>query len=322
MSKNQTIGVIIPSYKVKKHILEVISKIGKEVHKIYVVDDKCPELSGEFVKTYCKDKRVKVLFHEENQGVGGAMVTGYKEAIKDNISIVVKIDGDEQMDPSLIPIFIKPILEGQADYTKGNRFFNLEFLKKMPTVRLIGNAGLSFITKISSGYWDMMDPTNGYTAIHVNILRVLPLNKIDKRYFFESDMLFRLNTVRAVVLDIPMMAKYDDEKSNLKVSKILFEFPIKHFNRFSKRIFYNFFLRDFNIGTINLIFGILLSAFGLSFGIYKWFFGFQSGIATPTGTVMLSILPIILGFQMILFFVNYDMMNVPKKTVYPSLNKL
>lgn len=319
MNKINKIAVVIPCFKVKKQILSVISKIGVEVQKIYVVDDKCPEQSGEFVKKNCKDKRVVVLFNEVNQGVGGAMITGYQKAIEDNMLIVVKIDGDGQMDPHLIQFFIKPIVAGNADYTKGNRFFNLEFLKKMPTVRLIGNAGLSFITKISSGYWDIMDPTNGYTAIHTNILRVLPLDKIDKRYFFESDMLFRLNTVRAVVLDIPMMAKYEDEKSNLKVGKILVEFPLKHLNRLFKRIFYNFFLRDFNIGTINLIFGLILSAFGLFFGLYNWLFSYSTGQSTPTGTIMLSILPIILGFQMILFFVNYDMMNVPKKPIHNSI---
>lgn len=313
------IAVIIPSYKVKKHILGVIKSIPKIVEKIYVIDDKCPEESGKYVLANNQDKRVRVVFHDINQGVGGAMVTGYKEAIKDKVSLVIKIDGDGQMDPDLIPYFINPILEGQADYTKGNRFFNLEFLKKMPTIRLIGNAGLSFITKISSGYWDMMDPTNGYTAIHINVLKVMSLDKLDKRYFFESDMLFRLNTVRAVVLDIPMISKYEDEKSNLRVSKILLEFPMKHLNRFFKRIFYNFFLRDFNIGTLNLLFGLIFSIFGFSFGLYKWFFGFQSGLATPTGTVMLSILPIIIGFQMLLFFINYDMLSVPKKVIHQSL---
>ncbi len=316
------IAVVIPSYKVKNQILSVISRIGKEIHKIYVVDDKCPELSGEFVRKNCNDKRVEVLFNEVNQGVGGAMITGYKKAIEDEVSIVVKIDGDGQMDPHLIQYFIKPIVEGNADYTKGNRFFNLEFLKKMPKVRLFGNAGLSFVTKISSGYWDIMDPTNGYTAIHTNILRVLPLDKIDKRYFFESDMLFRLNTIRAVVFDIPMIAKYEDEKSNLKVGKILFEFPLKHLIRFSKRIFYNFVLRDFNFGSLNLIAGMILLLFGGSFGLYHWLFNYTSGQPTPTGTIMLSIVPIILGFQMLLFFVNYDMMNVPKKPIHISLDEV
>ena len=321
MSEKMKIAVVIPSYKVKNQILSVISNIGKEVFRIYVVDDKCPENSGEFVQKNCKDKRVKVLFHKVNQGVGGAMVTGYKQAIDDEVTIVVKIDGDGQMDPHLLKFFIKPILDGQADYTKGNRFFNLEFLRKMPPLRIFGNAGLSLVSKISSGYWDVMDPTNGYTAIHTNVLKVLQLEKIDKRYFFESDMLFRLNTIRALVFDIPMIAKYEDEKSNLKVSRILFEFPLKHLNRFFKRIFYNYILRDFNFGTLNLFFGLALILFGASFGIYNWMYSYRVGQSSPTGTIMLSTLLIILGFQMLLFFVNYDMMNVPKKAIHIVLEK-
>ena len=181
------------------------------------------------------------------------------------------------MDPGLIPAFIAPIVEGDADYTKGNRFFDLEGLSSMPKLRILGNAILSFMTKFSSGYWDLFDPTNGYTAIHSNVAQYLPFKKISYRYFFETDMLFRLNTLRAVVLDIPMDAKYGDEKSNLKVSKILFEFTYKHAHNFLKRIFYNYYLRDMSIVTIELPLGALLFVFGggiwhLSLGkfITKW----------------------------------------------------
>jgi glycosyltransferase involved in cell wall biosynthesis len=319
MVKSNKIAVIIPCYKVSKYILNVIASIGKEIDKIYIVDDFCPENSGKLVLQNSKDKRIKVLFNEKNLGVGGAMITGYKQATLDNMDIAVKIDGDGQMDPKLINNFINPIMEGKADYTKGNRFFNLAFLKKMPTVRLIGNALLSFVTKISSGYWDIMDPTNGYTAINVNILRILPLEKIDNRYFFESDMLFRLNTIKACVLDIPMIAKYEDEKSNLKISKIILEFPLKHLNRFFKRLFYNYLLRDFNIGSLNLITGIFLLLFGICFGLYHWFKNYPLAKHTPTGTIMFSALSIILGFQMILFFINYDIISTPKTVLSKNL---
>ncbi|MCB1144244.1 MAG: glycosyltransferase family 2 protein [Leptospiraceae bacterium] len=312
---NTRIAVVIPCYRVKDQVLRVIEKIGPQVDRIYVVDDKCPQESGKYVENQTKDPRVKVLYHSMNKGVGGAVISGYKEAVKEKMDIIVKIDGDDQMDPGLLPHFIKPILAGKADYTKGNRFYNLEFLRKMPTIRLIGNAGLSFITKISSGYWDVMDPTNGYTALHCSIINLLSLDKIDNRYFFESDMLFRLNTIRAVVYDIPMIAQYGDEKSNLKVSRVLFEFPLKHLNRFIKRIFYSYFLRDFNIGSIELIFGLLMMILGLTFGSYKWYLSFLNKTETPIGTVMLATLPIILGFQLFLSFIHFDISNIPKKVL-------
>ena len=260
------IAVIIPCYKVKQQILRVIEKIGHNVDKIYIVDDFCPEHSGQFVAENVSDPRIKIIYHEKNQGVGGAMITGYKKALEDKCTIAVKIDGDDQMDPSLISKFITPLIEGRADYTKGNRFYYLEGLSQMPFLRLVGNAGLSFINKISSGYWDIMDPTNGLTAINLNVVNILPLDKISKRYFFESDMLFRLNISKAVIIDIPMHSKYADEKSNLNISQVLVTFPPKYIVRFSKRIFYNYFLRDFNIGSITLIFSILSISFGTFFG--------------------------------------------------------
>ena len=182
------IAVVIPCYKVKKHVLEVIASIGNEVWRIYIVDDACPEGSGRHVEAHCLDQRVRVVYHECNQGVGGAVMTGYRAAIADGAEVIVKVDGDGQMDASLIPNFIEPILAGEADYTKGNRFFDLEEIRAMPKVRLFGNAVLSLMTKLSSGYWDLFDPTNGYTAIHAEVARHLPFGKISQRYFFETDI--------------------------------------------------------------------------------------------------------------------------------------
>ncbi|GBF48850.1 glycosyl transferase family 2 [Leptospira ryugenii] len=309
------IAVVIPSFRVKKHILDVIRSIGKEVEFIFVVDDCCPESSGEYVVKHCKDKRVQVIFHKQNQGVGGAMVTGYKAALDKNAEIIVKIDGDGQMDPKLLPLFIKPIVDGEADYTKGNRFYNPDFLARMPKLRLIGNGGLSFINKLVSGYWDIMDPTNGYTAIHKFALQMLPLDKIDKRYFFESDMLFRLNIARAVVTDIPMFAVYGEEESNLRIKKVLFEFPVKYLNRLFKRIFYNYFLRDFNLGSLEILFGFSFFSFGVIFGIKQWFHGYYTNTEATSGTVMVAALPIILGFQLVLSALQYDVLSIPKKAL-------
>lgn len=222
------IAVAIPCYKVTQHVLGVIQAIGPEVAIIYAVDDACPDGSGRFIEKHNQDPRVRVLFNPENRGVGGAIVTAYKAAIADGVDIVVKIDGDGQMNPALLPQFVRPLLLGEADYTKGNRFFRPESVQSMPPVRLFGNAVLSFMTKLSCGYWNIMDPTNGYTAARSCVLAELPLDKLEQRYFFETDMLFRLNTLRAVVKDIPMDSVYADEESNLQIGKVLPEFLKKH----------------------------------------------------------------------------------------------
>jgi dolichol-phosphate mannosyltransferase len=322
LKPNAKIAVVIPCYKVKEHILSVIATIGNECQRIYVVDDCCPEQSGSHVSAHCQDPRVKVLTHIENQGVGGAMVTGYQAALDEQMDVVVKIDGDGQMDPKLLPIFVAPILDGEADYCKGNRFYYLDSLRAMPAIRIFGNAILSFMTKLSSGYWDLFDPTNGYTAVHCQVLRQLPLAKLSRRYFFESDMLFRLNIVRAVVVDIPMHAHYGAEVSNLHIRRIIGEFLRKHSSNFSKRIFYNYFLRDMALASIELPAGVLLLLFSLVFGGYHWYASAISGIPATVGTVMLSAFSLLVGIQLILSFVAYDIANTPKRVLHKRLQRV
>jgi glycosyltransferase involved in cell wall biosynthesis len=257
-----------------------------------------------------------VHFNDRNLGVGGAVLRGYKEAMERGADIIVKIDGDGQMDPALLTGFVEPILSGQADYTKGNRFFDLENIGRMPTIRIVGNAALSFLSKLSTGYWDIFDPTNGYTAIHADVARRLPFDRISPRYFFESDMLFRLNTLRAVVFDIPMDARYEDEVSNLKVGRVLFDFTAKHACNFFKRIFYNFFLRDMSLASLELVAGGVLMATGLAYGLLNWVQSARSGDPTTAGTVMLAALPMLVGLQFILAFLSYDIASVPRRPIH------
>ena len=312
MSK-PVIAVVVPSYKVTSHVVQTLSEIGKEVSYIFVVDDACPDGSGKLVQEKVSDSRVKVIFHEENLGVGGAMVTGYKAALETDADIIVKLDGDGQMDPALISELIAPIVNGRADYTKGDRLDSLTGLSQMPSIRLFGNAGLSLLTKISTGYWNITDPTNGYTAIHRDVLKVLPLGMLSKRFFFESDMLFRLSLYRAVVWDVPMQARYGTEKSNLTIIKTLWEFPWKNFKNFHKRLFYNYYLRDVSAASIELPLGFVLWWFGLIFGIASYGQSMDTGVAATTGTVMISVVPLILGFQLLLAFVSHDVSAVPTR---------
>ena len=314
------IAVAIPCYKVTRHVLEVIQAIGPEVEAIYAVDDACPDGSGRFIEEHNRDPRVRVLYNPENRGVGGAIVTAYQAAMADGMDIVVKIDGDGQMDPALLPSFVRPLLQGRADYTKGNRFFSPESVQGMPPVRLFGNAMLSFLTKLSCGYWNVMDPTNGYTAVRTSVLAELPLDKLEQRYFFETDMLFRLNTVRAVVKDIPMDSLYADEESNLKVGRVLPEFLKNHISRLWRRYVYNYLVRDFNVGTLYSLSGVLLLLAGTAFGTWHWVSGNFNSHPATSGTVMLAALPVLIGIQSLIAFLHYDVSNVPTEPLSLSLD--
>ena len=313
------IAVVIPSYKTSRHILDVIRGIGPEVGLVVVVDDQCPEGSGKLVEEQCRDPRVRVIYNARNLGVGGAVMAGYEQAINSGAMVIVKMDGDGQMDPTILPGLIAPILEGQADYTKGNRFFDLRGVVAMPLIRLFGNAVLSFLAKFSTGYWDIFDPTNGYTAIHAEIARRLPVNKISQRYFFETDILFRLNSFRAVVMDVPMDAKYGEEYSSLKISRVIGEFLFKHLRNLTKRIFYNYYLRDFSLGSILLPLGIASVVFGVTYGGFHWYWASKAGLTTPLGTVMVATLPIIMGSQFLLTFLGQDIASVPRLPLHRRL---
>jgi glycosyltransferase involved in cell wall biosynthesis len=313
------IAAVIPCYRVKKHILGVISAIGPECEAIYVVDDGCPEGTGDHVEVECRDPRVRVLRSERNLGVGAAMLLGYRAALEDGAEVIVKLDGDGQMDASLIPRLVRPILEGEADYAKGNRFFELAGLEPMPRLRLVGNSLLSFASKLSSGYWNIFDPTNGFTAIHAAVASQLPFDKLSPGYFFESDLLFRLGTMRAVVCDVPMPAFYAGERSSLVIRRVLVEFPIRHAKNTAKRVFYSYYLRNFNIASIEILLGLAFLTFGTWFGVRSWIAGAESGVPATSGTVMLAALPVILGVQLILAFLSYDLQNVPRDVLHRRL---
>lgn len=319
MCPEASVAVIVPCYKVTRHILDVLARIGPEVSAIYVVDDCCPEKSGNIVQTGSTDPRVRVIYNDVNQGVGGATMAGYQAAIQDGHDVLVKVDGDGQMAPELIPCFTAPILEEAADYTKGNRFYDLAHIGRMPVLRLFGNAALSFISKFSTGYWDVFDPTNGYTAIHAKVAAHLPFDRISRRYFFESDMLFRLNTVRAVVMDIPMDSHYADEVSNLRIKDVLGEFLGKHLRNFGKRIVYNYFLRDMSAASMQLLLGLVLLIFGTVFGIYQWSTSAASHVLASPGTVMLAALPLIMGLQFLLAFLIHDTQAVPRQVMHKRI---
>ncbi len=310
MLKNKKITVVIPCYKVSKHIKDVINTIPSYIDEIIVIDDKCPENSGEIVQAL-SNKKVTVLFNKQNIGVGGSTKVGYLKAIDLGSNVCVKIDGDGQMNPDLMLKIITPIINEEADYIKGNRFNDFVALQQMPKLRLIGNSFLSFIVKLASGYWNIMDPTNGYCAISEGAIRLINFSKIDERYFFETDMLINLNLLNLKVKDVAIPAFYASEQSSLSVVKTAISFPLKIIKGLFKRLLLKYYVYNFNMASIYMLLAFPLLIFGVCFGLYKWFWGIATNTENTAGTIMLAALPVILGIQFLLQAINIDILSVP-----------
>ena len=308
------IAVVIPYYNASRQIVKVIAKMPDYIDLVIIVDDKSPDLlPKELIQEIINPKINCVLLENKiNLGVGGATKTGFNYALENGIEIVLKVDADDQMDLSYIPNLLNPLLLDKADVAKGNRFRDLKTLRKMPVVRRIGNLGLSFIIKLATGYWNNFDPTNGFLAIKTNILREIDFTKLSNRYYFETSLLAEFYFQKARIKDIPMPAIYGDEKSSMNLWKIPFEFGSKLAFTFLKRIGKEYFLYDFNIGSIYIIFGIPSFLFGIIFGISEWIHAASTQLPTPTGTLMIITLSIILGFQLLLQAIQYDIINAPK----------
>ncbi|MCI3132877.1 glycosyltransferase family 2 protein [Phenylobacterium aquaticum] len=315
------VWIVIPCYKVTDHIARVIAKIPAWVEGVVCVDDACPDGSGDFIAAEITDPRVRLVRLPENQGVGGATLAGYAEADRLGGRILVKVDGDDQMDLSYLGQLVAPILLGEADYTKGNRFTSVSHLQSMPRVRIFGNAALSFAAKVSTGYWNIFDPTNGFTAIEASVARRLMDRRVSRRFFFETDLLYHLGALRAVVRDVPIPARYGSEVSNLRISAIVGPFALKHVQNFIQRILGQYFVRDFNVATLEMLSGGALILFGLSYALH-WLMVRVPGHAASAGVVMAAALPVIVGVQLMLQAMNFDVMNAPTRPIHPSLRAL
>jgi glycosyltransferase involved in cell wall biosynthesis len=318
-AKGLRVAVIIPAYRAAATIEKALGGIPAWVDTVYVVDDASPDETGARVRAVA-DPRVRLLIHDANRGVGGAMATGYQQARHDGMDICVKMDADDQMDPTYLPELIEPLLAGRADYTKGNRFHDTEALHRMPLVRKVGNAGLSFLIKAASGQWHVFDPTNGYTAIHRTALAALDLGQVHPRYFFESSMLILLRRIGAVVEDVPMRARYGDASSHLSVGRALIEFPWLLLCHGVRRILWQYFVVDFNAVSLFLVSGVPLVSYGVFFGLYHWIDSYRRNVLTPTGTVMLAVLPLILGFQLLLQALVLDVQNGPRRPLQTHMS--
>ena len=310
------VTVVIPAYRAERQVEQVLTTLPSFVRHIIVVNDGSPDLTAARVEHLAKrDRRILLLNHQTNQGVGAAMVTGIGRALEFGAQVVVKVDADGQMAPEEIADLVEPLVLGQADFAKGNRFRFGQSLGRMPFIRRLGNTGLAFLAKAATGYWNCFDPTNGYLAIRGDLLRRLPLTKLDSSYFFEISLLSELYLLEAVVREIPMPARYGEEVSSLSIAKALVTFPPKLLRLLVRRILLKYFVHDFSMASVYLATGLPLLMFGVGFGGYNWLHYSQLGNLTPTGTVMLATLPVILGFQLLLSAIGVDIQSVPKDPV-------
>jgi len=305
---------VIPAYRAGNTIAGVLDSVLPFVNAAVVVDDCCPEGTGDVVEAITlRDERVSLIRHDVNGGVGAAMKTGFAAALSMQADVVVKVDADGQMDPSFIPRLVEILDTYPAiALVKGNRFGNSAVLTRMPPLRLFGNSGLSFIVKVCSGYWNVIDPTNGYIAISADALRAIDYAHLADRYFFEIDLLCELGLRKAPIAELEMAPIYAGENSSLSIGKALLGFPVPLAKRFLRRLWSQYFLTDINVGTIYGITGWPLLLIGTAFGIWQWYISYASATPRTTGTVVLALLLFIVGFQLVLQAITYDVQFSPR----------
>ena len=305
-------GVVIPAYRVEAQIEKVLSGVPAWIETIVVVEDHSPDATAERVEAV-GDERITLIRHETNLGVGGAMRSGLQKALELGMDVIVKMDGDDQMDPLYLPQLVQPLIDGAADFTKGNRYSSTPSLQQMPAIRLIGNAGLTFMVKLSSGYWNIFDPANGYVAIRAEVLRRIQLSRLPKRYFFESGFLIELGKLRAVIKDVAIDARYADESSSLSVAHTLITFPPLLLYGLLRRLFWRYFVHDFSALSIFFVLGVPLILWGTIYGLVVWYEVLTNVIVDATaGQVMFAAMPIILGVQFLTQAAVLDVQNVPR----------
>lgn len=310
------IAAVVPAYNVGARIGFVLREIPEQVRTIIVIDDGSADDTAAIVSSCAEgDARIHLIRHAFNRGVGAAIVSGYRKALELDAEIIVKIDGDGQMPIAMLPRLIQPLIAGEADYAKGNRFRDFEAIRKMPALRRLGNIALGFLAKAATGYWHVFDPTNGFVAIRADVLAQIPLHRLDPGYFFETSMLSRLYLLGAVVKEVPMPARYDGEPSSLSIPSVLVNFPGRLFTAFLRRLILKNFVYDFSLESLHLVSSAIFLLAGSLYGGYSWIWYGTRGLAAPTGTVVLSALSIILGFQSLMAAITLDLQAAPREPI-------
>ena len=308
MLEGKSIAVVIPAYNEELLLPDTLAGIPDFVDRIYVVDDASRDATvGRAHTAAAEDARIVVIVHERNAGVGAATVTGYRRAIEDEMDVVCVMNADDQMDPTELVDLATPVARGEVDYMKANRLFTGQAWQLIPHYRYLGNAALSLLTKIASGYWHVADSQAGYTAIGLPMLKLLDLGRIYPRYGYPNDMLVQLNVWNAHVRDIPSKPIYGiGERSGIRLRKVVPKISWLLVKRFCWRMFQKYVIRDFHPLVFFYFVGFVMTVFGWILGIYQIVIRIL-GYPATAGTVVLIALFLLFGVLFTLFAMWFDM---------------
>jgi glycosyltransferase involved in cell wall biosynthesis len=306
MLEGKTVAVVVPAYNEEALVADTIAGIPSFVDRIIVVDDASTDATAERAGSFA-DPQIEVVTHDRNGGVGAAIVTGYKRALEERMDVTVVMAGDNQMDPEELEAIAGPVLAGEVEYAKANRLFTGEAWKVIPHSRYLGNAVLSLLTKIASGYWHVADSQAGYTAISLDTLERLDLDRVYTRYGFPNDLLVHLNVMNARVRDVPSRQIYNvGERSGIKIRSVVPRISWLLLKGFFWRLGAKYVIRDFHPLVFFYLLGILMTAVGLGLGIAETVLRIL-GHGIPTATIVLVALLLIAGSQFTLFAMWFDM---------------
>lgn len=314
MYRDRKIALVIPAYNEEKLISRTLEGVPELIDAIYVIDDKSPDNQNEVIMACAaRDPRIHLISHEENQGPGGAIITGYLQASRDAHDVAVVVGGDFQMNLSEVTSFLDPVIDGTADYAKGNRFMLSQLqdtLAKMPKIRLIGNWIITVLTKIASGYYKTMDVVDGYTAISKKAIDVIDWSRAWKRYGYPMDFLIRLNAYGFRIVEVPRTAVYlpGERQSQIKGLSYALKVSPMLIRNFFWRLNFKYLFVDFHPLVFFYYFSFVLIPLGLAFGLYltvDWLF--RGGYNVTAPRAILDALMLISGFQFLLFAMLFDM---------------
>ena len=308
MYKNKSIAVVVTAHNEEKLILKVLETLPHWVDKVFVIDDCSDDKTAEIVEQYMKaDGRVEMIRHAENRGVGGAIQSGYRVCMENNMDVTVVMNGDAQMHPDDLPHIVDPVATDIADYSKGNRLFHGEAWELIPHHRYIGNAILSLMTKIAGGYWHVADSQCGYTAISLKALKCININKIFPRYGVPNDILVKLNIENMRVVDVPIRPVYGvGEQSGIRLYKVIPDISYLLFKGFFSRMFGKYVIRDFHPLVFFYFLGFLAFPLGSGMGLYYFWYRIFYGYVTPVTALFAAFLTL-MGLLFLLFAMLFDM---------------
>lgn len=304
MYRDLTVAVVVPAYNESKLIGRVIATCPELVDHIVVVDDCSPDDTADAARAV-GDPRLDLIRHEVNQGVGGSILTGHQRALELGADVMVVMAGDAQMDPEFLPALIDPIADGEAQFTKANRFYAYGSFTGMPKHRIFGNILMSFMTKAASGYWGLFDPLNGYTAVHRSALERLSFDRIAKRYDFENDLLIHLNILRVPARDVPIPAVYGEEVSGIRIGRVGFSMMRRLWRGFWHRIWRKYVVQSFSPVALMLFSGLAFVGVGLAVGVFILANTLGPPVASA-GTVVMCVGPLLSGLHLLIFAMFLD----------------